>query len=174
MDCYLLCCSKKSRRKFVLGRLSYRWNFFILRLGGLHITRAQESKSPQKESMIFHRNNNKLFLLRHTALCYCTQSTIGLCWIRDRGRSLLGRAIKKLMVAGGGGWGGEGRSTKRYSRKGKLNDKKKIHARQLTLKNIHAMAKKISFKEFEKEKKFLRLSIFSTLRDAPLEMWRGG
>ena len=33
---------------------------------------------------------------------------------------------------------GGGRSTKKYSRKGKLN--KKIHARQLTLRNIHAMA----------------------------------
>ena len=30
------------------------------------------------------------------------------------------------------------RSTKKYSRKGKLNEK--IHARQLILKNIHAMA----------------------------------
>ena len=28
---------------------------------------------------------------------------------------------------------------KKYTRKGKLNEKK-IHARQLTLKNIHAMA----------------------------------
>ena len=38
------------------------------------------------------------------------------------------------------GWGGGGdRSTKRYARKGKLNEKK-IHARQLTLKNIHAKA----------------------------------
>ena len=43
---------------------------------------------------------------------------------------------------------------------------KKIHARQLTLKNIHAMAYKISFKEFDNEKKFLRLSIISTLRIA--------
>ena len=37
-----------------------------------------------------------------------------------------------------GGWGG-GRSTKKKSRKGKLNEKK-ILARQLTLKNVHAMA----------------------------------
>ena len=37
-------------------------------------------------------------------------------------------------------WGGGGRrSTKKYSCKGKLNEKQ-IHARQLTLKNIHAMA----------------------------------
>ena len=35
-------------------------------------------------------------------------------------------------------WGGR-RSTKKYSCKGKLNDKQ-IHALQLTLKNIHAMA----------------------------------
>ena len=34
---------------------------------------------------------------------------------------------------------GGGRSTKKYSRKGKLNEKK-ILARQLILKNIHAMA----------------------------------
>ena len=44
------------------------------------------------------------------------------------------------------GGGGGGRSTKKNSRKGKLNEKK-IHARQLILKNIHVMA----------EKKFLRL-----------------
>ena len=55
--------------------------------------------------------------------------------------------------------GGGGRSTKKYSRKGKLNIKK-IHARQLILTNIHAMAKKNSYKEFDnenKKKKFLRL-----------------
>ena len=34
---------------------------------------------------------------------------------------------------------------------------KKIHARQLTLKNIHAMALKKSYKEFDNDKKFLRL-----------------
>ena len=38
---------------------------------------------------------------------------------------------------GGGGRGG--RSKKIYSREGKLNEKK-IHARQLILKNIHAVA----------------------------------
>ena len=36
-------------------------------------------------------------------------------------------------------WGEGGRSTKKYSRKGNLNEKK-IHARQLILKNILAMA----------------------------------
>ena len=46
-----------------------------------------------------------------------------------------GRTIRKLMGGGGGG----GRSAKKkHSRKGKLNEK--IHARQLTLKNIHATA----------------------------------
>ena len=35
-------------------------------------------------------------------------------------------------------WGGR-RSTKKYSRKKKLNEEK-IHAHQLTLKNIHAKA----------------------------------
>ena len=50
-----------------------------------------------------------------------------------------GRTIRKL-IGGGGGGGGGGRSTKKkYSPKGKLNEKK-IHARQLILKNIHAMA----------------------------------
>ena len=34
---------------------------------------------------------------------------------------------------------------------------KKIHARQLTLKNIHATASKNSYKEFDNETKFLRL-----------------
>ena len=37
------------------------------------------------------------------------------------------------------GRGGGGKVQKEYSRKGKLNEKKN-HARQLTLKNIHAMA----------------------------------
>ena len=35
--------------------------------------------------------------------------------------------------------------------------KKKIHVRQLILKNIHAMAPKNSYKEFDNEKQFLRL-----------------
>ena len=35
---------------------------------------------------------------------------------------------------------------------------KKIHARQLTLKNIHATAKKNSYKESDNEKKFLENS----------------
>ena len=38
-----------------------------------------------------------------------------------------------------GGGGGLGVIQKKYSRKGKLNEKK-IHAHQLILKNIHAMA----------------------------------
>ena len=43
-------------------------------------------------------------------------------------------------MGGGGGGGGVGEVQKKYSRKGKLNEKKKNHGRQLTLKNIHAMA----------------------------------
>ena len=35
---------------------------------------------------------------------------------------------------------GAGEVQKNYSRKGKLNEKKKNHACQLTLKNIHATA----------------------------------
>ena len=46
----------------------------------------------------------------------------------------MGRTIRKINGAGGMG----GRSTKKYSRKGKLNEK--IHARQLIRKIIHAMA----------------------------------
>ena len=37
---------------------------------------------------------------------------------------------------GGEGGGGRARYKKKYPRKGKLNEE--IHARQLTLKNIHA------------------------------------
>ena len=39
----------------------------------------------------------------------------------------------------GGGGEGAGEVQKKYSRKGKLHEKKN-HARQLILKNIHAMA----------------------------------
>ena len=39
---------------------------------------------------------------------------------------------------GGGGRGVEGEVQKRYLHKGKLNEKN--HARQLTLKNVHAIA----------------------------------
>ena len=45
-----------------------------------------------------------------------------------------GRTIRKLI----GGEGG-GRSTKKRFAQGKIK-RKKIHARQLTLKNFHAMA----------------------------------
>ena len=47
----------------------------------------------------------------------------------DPGATLLheGRTIRKVMRGGGGG-GGCGRSTKKYSRKGKLNEKKFMHA----------------------------------------------
>ena len=48
------------------------------------------------------------------------------------------RELKETLLGGGGG-GGTGEVQKKYSRKGKLNEKK-FHARQLTLKNIHATA----------------------------------
>ena len=51
-----------------------------------------------------------------------------------------------------GGGGGAGRSTKKNFAQGKIKFKK-IHARQLILTNIHAMAKKNSYKEFDNEKK---------------------
>ena len=55
---------------------------------------------------------------------------IVLTWLKSKGRT-----IRKLIGGGGGG-----RSTKKkYSHKGKLNEKK-ILARQLILKNIHAVA----------------------------------
>ena len=58
-------------------------------------------------------------------------------------------------------WGGgdAGEVQKKNSRKGKFN-LKKILARQLTLKNFHASAWKNSYKEFDNEKKFLRLENF--------------
>ena len=43
--------------------------------------------------------------------------------------SVEGRTISKL-IGGGGGWG---------KKKKKIQNEKKIHARQLILKNIHAM-----------------------------------
>ena len=43
-------------------------------------------------------------------------------------------AVRKLM-----GGGGASEVQEKYSRKGKLNEEK-IHARQITLQNIHAMA----------------------------------
>ena len=47
------------------------------------------------------------------------------------------KAAKGTLRDGGGG--GAGEVQEKYSRKGKLNEEK-IHARQITLKNIHAMA----------------------------------
>ena len=44
-----------------------------------------------------------------------------------------------LFGRGGGGGGGAGEVQKKYSRKENFNEKK-IHARQLTLTNIHATA----------------------------------
>ena len=56
------------------------------------------------------------------------------------------------------GGGGAGEVQKKYSRKGKLHEKKFLHWRHLILKYIHAMPlKKNSYKEFDNEKKFLRL-----------------
>ena len=54
--------------------------------------------------------------------------------------------------------GGEGeRSTKKIFAQGEIKWKK-IHARKLILKNIHATAKKNSYKEFDKEKKIPQIS----------------
>ena len=55
---------------------------------------------------------------------------------------------------GRGGGGGE--VSKKYSRKGKLNEKK-IHTRQLTIKKHLCYGLKKSYKEFDNEKKHLRL-----------------
>ena len=48
---------------------------------------------------------------------------------------------------------GRGKYKKKYSRKGKLNEKK-IHARQLILKIFMLWPKKNSYKEFDDEKNF--------------------
>ena len=51
------------------------------------------------------------------------------------------------------GGGGAGEVQKKYSRKGKLNEKK-IHARQFILKKIFMLwPKKNSYKEFDNKKK---------------------
>ena len=54
-----------------------------------------------------------------------------LCSFRD--------GLLENLCGGGGGGRGTGEVHKKFWRKGKLNEKK-IHARQLTLKNIHATA----------------------------------
>ena len=59
--------------------------------------------------------------------------------------------LENLLEGGGGG-----RSTKKIFAQGKIK-RKKIHARQLTLRNIHVMAYKNSYKEFDNEEKFLQL-----------------
>ena len=53
--------------------------------------------------------------------------------------SLKGRTIRKPIGGEGGGGGGAGEVQKIFAQ-GKIKWEKKIHARQLTLKNIHAMA----------------------------------
>ena len=50
---------------------------------------------------------------------------------------------------------GGGELQKKYSRKGQLNEKKSCTP--INPKNIHAMAKKKSYKEFDNEKKLLQL-----------------
>ena len=57
--------------------------------------------------------------------------TFAICW-------KLGTDHKKTYEGGGGGGGWQAKYKKKYSRKGKLNEKN--HARQLTLKKNHAMA----------------------------------
>ena len=49
--------------------------------------------------------------------------------------------------------GGGGRSTKKYSRKRKLNEKKSINPKKYSCYGL----KKNSYKEFDNEKKFLQL-----------------
>ena len=51
------------------------------------------------------------------------------------------------------GEGGAGEVQKKYSRRGKLHEKKKIQARQLILKMFMLWPKKNSYKEFDNEKK---------------------
>ena len=58
-------------------------------------------------------------------------------------------------------WGG-GRGRAKYKKNIRLREIKwkKIHARKLILKNIHATAKKNSYKEFDKEKKIPQISLW--------------
>ena len=73
-------------------------------------------------------------LVRFFMLVYnwCTVYERGFITSADKGRT-----IRKLIGRVGGG--GADEVQKKKSRKGKLNEKK-ILARQLTLKNVHAMA----------------------------------
>ena len=76
-----------------------------------------------------------------------------------------GRTIGKLMGRVGGGAAGE--VQKKYLRTEKL-DEKKIHARQLALKNIHAMAyKKIHTRNLITTKKFPTLPPITFLMVRP-------
>ena len=52
---------------------------------------------------------------------------------------------------GGGGGGRVGRAKYKKNIRARENEMKKILARQLILKNIHAMAYKNSYKEFDNE-----------------------
>ena len=62
---------------------------------------------------------------------------------------IYGRTIRELIGGGGGG-------TKKYSRKGKLNLKKLMRANE-PKKIFMLWPKKNSYREFDNEKKFLRL-----------------
>ena len=62
------------------------------------------------------------------------------------------------MGGGGGGWGLPGQVQKKF--RAREIKWKKVHARQLILRNIHATAWKNSYKEFDNEKNFLRLENF--------------
>ena len=69
--------------------------------------------------------------------CYCLFSAFFLISVFRRMGDCKGRTIRKLIGGWGGGGGGE--VQKKNSRKRKFNFKK-ILARQLTLRNIHARA----------------------------------
>ena len=57
-----------------------------------------------------------------------------------KGSSIRNGPLENLSGGGGGGGGGE--VPKKYSREGKFNETMQIHAyaRQLTIRNIHALA----------------------------------
>ena len=87
-------------------------------------------------------------------LLSCRVSSLVINLITIRERVFKERTIKKLMGGRGGGGGGE--VQKKYSRKGKLNEKNSCTP--INPKKIFMLwPKKTSYKEFDSEKNFPRL-----------------
>ena len=78
---------------------------------------------------------NKRCLNKKLCTCFHPITTGGTKYVISAVLNVTFRELKETLLGGGG----TGEVQKKYSRKGKLNEKK-FHARQLTLKNIHATA----------------------------------